>query len=279
MEKKRASSKLWVLPPLMAVLAGVLLAIYAFHSLFSGQLGGEERQYLNLPGQTVYTAEKAGKVSIYYEYAMSYQLREDILFVFEHRESGQLVTSQVPSYSSNYSVGGRNGVLVAQVQLPQEGEYLVTAQHSDSLPPLRFAMGKGLVSGILKMVLYSLVSTILIIVGVVFFIVMLVRRGNANKQPAAPPPYPPPPPGYTPAAPYPPQGYPPSQQPYPYPQGYPPQNYPPQGHPVPSPQAYPPPQGYPPPAPPTGGQSTPYSVPPPPPAAPPSPSGPPEEEA
>jgi hypothetical protein len=174
-------TKIWFIVPLVFFVVGLPSAV--FLGLKAYNVANQPKTYILLPSETYITVQEVGVHSIYYEYMMSYQINEDIIFYFKNIETGDVAKSYPGSINSSYHIGGRNGELVAQVLLPQVGEYLVTSSYAKAEPILKFLVGKNVISmPILFGVFAILIGVFSLFAGFGSLAIILIMRSSARKK-------------------------------------------------------------------------------------------------
>ena len=182
MQKKVFSKKWFFLP---AVLLALGIGLMVFYFTFQNSVK-EIKPNLTLPGEAVLVL-KEGQQSIYYEYVMAYSITEEILFSFENLATGEVIESMPPSAEVHHSIGGRKGDLVAEVVLPETGDYRVSGSYKNEDVPLSFLVGKDLTFEMMFPVLVMIVGSPLCFLGLALFVVFFCLYFGSKRAAAVPP--------------------------------------------------------------------------------------------
>ncbi len=133
--------KNWFIIPVLLFTIGIIGSLIL--SLATHKYVTQPRVYFTLPNELNIEVTEIGTKEIYYEYTTASQIKENIIFYFRNVETGKVAESYIPTRGSNYSAGVVNGVLVAQVDLSQAGNYLVSSNYDKDKPELQFFIEKS----------------------------------------------------------------------------------------------------------------------------------------
>ena len=180
MKKCIRAKKIWFIIPVILFTIGIIGSVT--FGLKAYKLGTRPKAYFTLPSETNIEITETGTKEIYYEYTMAYQIKENIIFYFRNIETGEVVESYVPTVNSTYFVGGTNGVLVAQVDLSQAGNYLVSSNYDKDNTELQFWVGNGFSKSIAFTLLAVFIGIFGVLGGIISTIIILIVTKYLQSQ-------------------------------------------------------------------------------------------------
>ena len=172
MKKCAGTRKIWFIIPVILFTIGIAGSVIL--GLEAYKLRTRPKMYFTLPSETNIEVTEIGTKEIYYEYTMAYQIKENIIFYFRNLETGEVAKSYVPTMNSTYSIGGTNGILVAQVDLPQTGNYLVSSNYAKDQTELKFWVGNGFSKTIIFTLLAVFLGIFSVLGGIMSIIIILI---------------------------------------------------------------------------------------------------------
>ena len=185
MKKGITINKNWFIVSLLISILALTAAIFSGVSLWCAWT--QPRDYIVAPGNTEIYFDKAGTINIYYEYTIASQLNEAVTFYFSSVETGHVVESRAAWINETYSFGRTKGILVAKVDLPQPGSYLISSSYTKEEQQLQFMVGRNFVLGIVLLTFVAIFGSIGCYFGfgisIIFFVI--VRENAKNQAPNA----------------------------------------------------------------------------------------------
>jgi hypothetical protein len=127
-------------------------------------------------GSEIVVELDAGKQSIYYEAPDAQERTPSVTVAILGAETGE------HSGSVSYSIGGHTGVSVASADIPRDGRYRVASGSDDPSPGAQLAIGPGLGSRIVRIIVGGFAVFLLgAIAGTVVIVVTSSRRRRARQ--------------------------------------------------------------------------------------------------
>ena len=180
MKKCIRAKKIWFIIPIILFTIGIIGSVT--FGLKAYKLGTRPKAYFTLPSETNIEITETGTKEIYYEYTMAYQIKENIIFYFRNIETGEVVESYIPTMNATYFIGSKNGVLVAQVDLSQAGNYLVSSNYDKDNTELLFWVGNGLAESIVFTLLAVFVGIFGFLGGIISIVIILIVTKYLQSQ-------------------------------------------------------------------------------------------------
>lgn len=188
--------RIWYAIALLILVAGSIAAgVFVYM-----RLDGLTRELVQVivPGEADVTFNQPGTYTIYFEQesvvnGLIYRSEGDIagLVVRLRSASEAPITLVAPSFSSNYSIGGRVGEAVLVGTITEPGPYHLSASYADGRtgPEAVLAIGTGVPTKIITAILVALgIAFCSVLMAVVIAVVTFVKRRRAVRRATAPQP-------------------------------------------------------------------------------------------
>lgn len=156
------------------------------HYRLSGITNGS--QQFVVPGRSEIFLSEPGKYEIFYEYRsvingkvyLTEKTLSGLQCTLKDKATDQLISMESPSISSNYSLGGREGISVLAFTVKKAGKYVLSAQYSSGkeAQEVVLAIGKSIGEKISSVIIVGIAIFILTMVLsiVIFVVTFLIRR-------------------------------------------------------------------------------------------------------
>ncbi len=181
MTTNKIPARKWYILPLLLLITAIGTGIVSVSSNFHAIDEGER---FAVPGSHVFTIDKPGKYTIFYEYRDDNKLSEEVIndlsLHLRNKTSGSIIELKRLSGYSSYSHFGRHGISIAGFQAEEPGTYILTADYEG--PEIVLTIVHDYVKSVLFMTGCIFAAVCLFILSILSFAGILFIRFIRKKE-------------------------------------------------------------------------------------------------